>query len=126
MLHKKNIFVSVLGLVLGICTACGASKQTEITNLKTNQFYIGVRSAKDPNIDKYMGKKVKMRFSSMCESKTGFCNHCFGNLPYRLGIRNIGQAMAMIASKVKNLSMKSFHQSNVKLAEIDLDKAFPD
>lgn len=36
MLHKKNIFVSVLGLVLGICTACGASKQTEITNLKTN------------------------------------------------------------------------------------------
>lgn len=36
MLHKKNIFVSVFGLVLGICTACGASKQTEITNLKTN------------------------------------------------------------------------------------------
>ena len=27
----------------------------KITNLKTNQFYIGVRSAKDPNIDKYMG-----------------------------------------------------------------------
>lgn len=36
MPHKKNIFVSVLGLVLGICTACGVSKQTEITNLKTN------------------------------------------------------------------------------------------
>lgn len=27
----------------------------KITNIETNQYYVGVRSHKDPNIDKYMG-----------------------------------------------------------------------
>ena len=30
----------------------------KITNLKTNQFYIGVKSAEDPNTDKYMGSST--------------------------------------------------------------------
>ena len=34
------------------------------------------------NADKYNGKIVKMRFSSLCESK-GLCNACAGNLYYR-------------------------------------------
>ena len=78
------------------------------------------------NIDKYKGKKVKMRFSSLCESKTGFCNHCAGNLPYRIGIENIGMMLSAIPAKLKLLSMKSFHDSNVKTIEIDLNKAFDD
>ena len=78
------------------------------------------------NIDKYKGKKVKMRFSSLCESKTGFCNHCAGNLPYRIGIENIGMMLSAIPAKLKLLSMKSFHDSNVKTIEIDLNKAFED
>ena len=67
-----------------------------------------------------------MRFSSLCESKTGFCNHCAGNLPYRIGIENIGMMLSAIPAKLKLLSMKAFHNSNVTTVEIDLDKAFED
>lgn len=76
------------------------------------------------NVDKYKGKTVKMRFSSMCESKTGFCNKCAGNLFYRLGITNIGVATAMIPSVLKNTCMKAFHDGSVKTIEMDINRAF--
>lgn len=76
------------------------------------------------NVDKYKGKKVKMRFASMCESKTGFCNKCAGNLFYRIGVTNIGVASATIASVLKNICMKAFHDSTVKTVEIDINHAF--
>lgn len=76
------------------------------------------------NMDKYRNKKVKMRFASLCESKTGFCNKCAGNLFNRLGMRNVGVALAAIPGQLKNLAMKSFHDSTVKTVEMDINKAF--
>lgn len=73
--------------------------------------------------DHYMGKTVKFRFSSLCEGKQ-ICNKCAGNLFYRLGIRNVGAATPQLASKVKNITMKGFHDSTVKYGKIDLKKAF--
>lgn len=61
------------------------------------------------NKDSYIGKKVKLRFSSMCESKTGICNKCAGELFYLMGNNNrVGLAMSSIPDKMKLLSMKSF------------------
>ena len=76
------------------------------------------------NQDKYLGKNVKMRFSSMCKSKTGICNKCAGNLFYRLDIYNIGSATPQIPSKVKVLLMKKFHDSVINFTEMDIEKAF--
>lgn len=76
------------------------------------------------NSDKYVGKKVKMRFSMFCKSKTGICNKCAGNYFYRRGARNIGLATIQIPSTVKNRSMKSFHDMTIKTSEIDPMKAF--
>lgn len=76
------------------------------------------------NCDKYIGKKVKMRFSAFCKSKTGICNKCAGNFFYRRGARNIGLATIQIPSTLKLRSMKSFHDSTVKTTEIDPMKAF--
>lgn len=78
------------------------------------------------NINKYMDKEVKMRFSGLCEAKDGFrCNKCMGNLPYRRGSSaNIGTALTVIPSTLKNISMKSFHDSTQKLVEMDINKAF--
>lgn len=77
------------------------------------------------NRDKYMGKTVRMRFSSLCERDDGkICNHCAGNMFYRVGFENIGTATPQVASKIKNISLKAFHDSTVKLHPIDLDKAF--
>lgn len=75
--------------------------------------------------DKYIGKKVKLRFSSLCESKTGICNKCMGNLYYRLGYKeNAGTSLTQIPSKQKNISMKAFHDSTQQLVTMDLEEVF--
>lgn len=76
------------------------------------------------NADKYIGKEVKLRYSSLCESKSGICSKCFGTLPYRLGIMNIGTATPQIASRLKLSAMKAFHNSQVTLVEMDPMDAF--
>lgn len=76
------------------------------------------------NMSKYIGKTVKMRFSSMCESKTGFCNKCFGNLFYRINIKNVGVSSAQIPGKVKLVCMKQFHDSTIKTTTMDITRAF--
>ena len=76
------------------------------------------------NQNKFIGKTVKLRFSSMCESKNGICNKCAGNLFYRLGIRNIGASTPQIPSRLKVLSMKLFHDDQLNFTEMDPMKAF--
>lgn len=77
------------------------------------------------NLSKYIGKTVQLRFASMCESKDGFiCNACAGNLFHKLGITNIGAAMPQIASKLKLVAMKAFHDSQVVMTKMNPDKAF--
>lgn len=73
---------------------------------------------------KYIGKTVKMRFSDLCESKTGICNHCMGNLYYRLGKYNAGTSLTQIPSVQKNIAMKAFHDSTQKLYTMDLATVF--
>lgn len=76
------------------------------------------------NKSKYIGKKVKVRFSALCESKTGICNKCMGNLYYRLNKTNVGTSLTQIPSVQKNISMKSFHDSTQSLYDMDLEKIF--
>ena len=76
------------------------------------------------NISKYIGKNVKMRFSIFCKSKTGICNKCAGNMFVRRNSKNIVLACIQIPSTLKTRMMKQFHDSTVKLTEIDPMKAF--
>ena len=76
------------------------------------------------NKHKFIGKTVKLRFSSMCESKNGICNKCAGNLFYRLGIRNVGASTPQIPSRLKVLSMKLFHDDQLNFTEMDPMAAF--
>jgi len=77
------------------------------------------------NRSKYLGKEVQLRFSSLCEAKDGIiCNACAGDLFHKLGIENIGSAMPQIGSRLKNIAMKAFHDSQVVMTEMDPDKAF--
>jgi hypothetical protein len=74
--------------------------------------------------DKYMDKKVKMRFSTHCKSKTGICNKCAGNFFYRRGSRTIGLATVQVPARLKLVAMKAFHDGTVKTSIIDPMKAF--
>lgn len=77
------------------------------------------------NRDSFIGKKIKLRFSSMCEAKGEcICNKCAGNLFYRMGIKNVGAATPQIPSKLKVLSMKLFHDDQLVYTEMDPMKAF--
>ena len=79
------------------------------------------------NMDKYLDKTVHMRFASMCENPDGrICSKCIGNLFYRLGITNIGAAAPQVASRLKVIALKAFHDSQVKMHEIDVAAAFSD
>ena len=77
-------------------------------------------------LPKYLNKKVKFRFSSMCEWKEHdcICNACAGNMFYRLGLENIGTIIPQVASTQKNVNLKAFHNSVIKLHEMDVNKAF--
>ena len=76
------------------------------------------------NYKKYCNKPIKIRFAALCESKTGFCNKCAGNLFYKLGVENIGLITMQMASKIKNLSMKAFHDSVEKTIKMNVEDAF--
>ena len=71
----------------------------------------------------YKGKTVKMRFSSLCENEH-ICNKCAGDLYYILDTPNIGTATPQLASAVKNVMMKSFHDSTEKFMVMDAMEAF--
>lgn len=103
MVDKKNIDMIMYSYVIE------GNKLIEITS---------------ENRDKYIGKKVKLRFASMCKAKDGICNKCAGNLFYRLGITNVGAATPQIPSKLKLLSMKLFHDDQLVFTEMDPMKAF--
>ena len=74
--------------------------------------------------DKYIDKQVKLRFSSMCESKTGICNKCAGELFYKLEEKYVGLALAQIPDTMKLRSMKGFHNAVVEYNTMDVYKAF--
>lgn len=70
------------------------------------------------NMDKYLNKTVKMRFASLCENEK-ICNKCIGDLYYLLGVKNVGTATPQLASCVKLISMKAFHDSTDKYVYMD-------
>lgn len=76
------------------------------------------------NRESLIGKTVKMRYSSMCKHPNGFCNKCAGNLWYRLGMRNVGVITPQIPSKYKNMAMKLFHDSTIKMTDMNVFEAF--
>lgn len=76
------------------------------------------------NMDSYRGKYVNIRYSSLCKSKKYICEACAGTLFRRLNITNIGLALPAIPSKIKNLAMKSFHDSTKKVRDMNVEKAF--
>jgi len=72
------------------------------------------------NIDKYVGKKVKLRSPMFCNGEK-LCSKCAGSLFYRLGIQNIGLTSTRLAGTLLNLSMKKFHNSTANIKKIDLN-----
>ena len=114
-------------------TDCGTNRTITVTldkkNIK-NWMYSFIKQGDklieitSDNKDKYIGKTVKLRYSALCESKNGICEKCAGTLFGRLGIYNAGLACDAIGSKLKNTSMKKFHDTSVEFVDMDIEDAF--
>ncbi len=72
------------------------------------------------NSKKYTGKTVKMRSPMFCTNDS-ICNRCAGELYYRLGITNVGLTANTIGTTILNKSMKLFHDTTIKVNELNLD-----
>jgi hypothetical protein len=113
---------------------CGTDRYIEVELTKKNlQMYMynyiiksngELEELTSDNCDKYIGKRVKMRFVIFCKMKNCRCNKCLGNAFYRRGSKNIGLATQQIPSTLKVRSLKLFHDSTVGTSEIDPMKAF--
>ena len=75
----------------------------------------------DENIGKYVGKKVKLRSIMYCGCDSGVCMTCAGRLFEKLQIDSIGLTTSTLTGALLNLKMKAFHDTSVKVNEIDLD-----
>ena len=134
--HWEKLFVSAFQHIKlqPKGTDCGTKRYKTITLTESNiteyMYSYVIEGSKlveitSKNMDKYIGKTVKLRFSSLCENENT-CSICAGNQFYRLNPDrlDIGIQSAIIPSTLKNLSMKSFHDSALKLTEIDAMSAF--
>lgn len=109
---------------------CGSKAYREVTITKNNSQRLMYRwivqgeklvMLDSHNIDSFIGKKVKMRSPLYCTGNK-LCSKCAGDLYYRLGIENIGLTTSSVGANLLKLLMKSFHDSTVKITDIDLDQ----
>jgi hypothetical protein len=70
-----------------------------------------------------VGKKIKIRSPLYCTASGGhICNKCIGDLPYILGVQNVGLTTSAIGSAYLNKLMKSFHDATQKFVSIHIDR----
>ena len=134
--YEKQLLYSMQHLrILGPGTDCGTKRTIPIkvddSNIDMLMYNFYMQNGKpieitSENRDSLIGKTINLRFSSMCEEKNGcFCNICAGNLWNRLGISgSVGVITPILASKLKNLLMKSFHDSQVSLTDMNVAEVF--
>ena len=77
------------------------------------------------NIDKYLGKRVKLRSPMYCKYEPPkICSKCLGLHPYKMNIKMIGLAATKIGATLMNKRLKAFHVKKVHMYEITVDDLF--
>lgn len=133
--YQEKLFVKAMQHVITLPKGsdCGTKRYIEMEltpkNMESMMYSYMIEGSRlvrldSTNKDKYKGKKVKFRFSSLCEAKDGICNKCIGDMPYVTDTVNVGIATSILPARIKLKSMKAFHDSTVKLVEMDVEKAF--
>lgn len=71
-------------------------------------------------IESYIGKNVKLRSILYCGCDYGCCRTCAGKMYEQLGLTNMGMTLSTFTGALLNKRMKSFHDTSVKLAHLDI------
>ena len=129
---SKQLTAAFQGIILDEPGSdCGVEEYNEVLLTAANCGRFKLRYIKEKNglvlldrktMAKYVGKTVLMRSPMYCKTWK-FCSKCYGELPYRIGIKNIGLTYNMIGEILKGIAMKSFHDSTMKTSKFDLASA---
>lgn len=123
--YKTKIFNAAFGsMVAGkYLSDCKTKKtlQVELTEKNYNNYLYRNILDKDnklinlnhENRKFYINKKVNLRSPLFCNDYE-ICNKCFGDMIYKLEMRNVGLHISRITTKLMNLSMKAFHNMSVE------------
>lgn len=74
----------------------------------------------DKTIDKYVGKVVEIRSIMTC-TRDKYCKVCAGRYWEKVDIINLGLTATKVTGTMTNLSMKKFHDTSIKIAEVDIN-----
>jgi hypothetical protein len=66
------------------------------------------------------GRSVMMRSPLYCGDELGICSRCAGTLHHRMGVVNIGLLASRIGTTLMNNSLKSFHDTTLRMTRIKL------
>ena len=72
------------------------------------------------DLQRLIGKTIKMRSPLFCKSKGAICNKCIGDSYYILNISNIGLTAGTPPNACLNKSMKAMHDISIKTFDIDI------
>lgn len=71
------------------------------------------------NLGDIKGKSVRFRSPMFCAQKGSICAACAGQMYYRMGITNIGLIANRIGTSIMAASLKSFHDTTMKMKRIN-------
>ncbi len=124
----KQLLSALQTEVLGpVGSDCGTHKTLEVTITKKNAddflYRYIVENGKlveltTDVIGSYIGKTVKLRSPMLCIGKT-LCNHCMGNLFYKLGITNVGLSAATVSATILKAKLAAKHDGTVTPIVLD-------
>jgi hypothetical protein len=112
---------------------CGSTKTIEvvvkdndIANLYMGRYAVNskgnlVKMTND-NKNNFIGKKIKFRSPMYCKGDK-LCNICAGDSLYDAGFSNIGVIFDQLSETITNKAMKNFHDSSIKISELDYNSA---
>ena len=129
----KSLYGSMNNIIAGPAGSdCGTKKYKSVKLSKDSKlFYMwnyivesGGRLVllTPDNFDSYVGKNVDFRSPLYCmhENANIICNKCAGELPYKTGLLTIGSLTAKVGFNFVQLSMKGFHDTSIKLADLNI------
>jgi hypothetical protein len=131
---KKLMALLQMSMVDEPGSDCGSRNLIPITITNTNKKSVTYSYFREGNalrlmepsmVDGYVGKTLLFRSPMSCTTKK-FCNKCIGELPYRLGIENVGMYSVALSFDQMNASLKAKHDAGVKTLALDPDKIIDD
>ena len=106
---------------------CGTKKTYDVVLTEENKEALmhanivtpnGIVSLKDDIVDKYLGKKIRLRSPLYCKAKNGFCEVCMGDLMKIRDTKYVATIVSRVGSAFLSNSMKLVHGTKYSVLNV--------